>query len=246
MYAYRSHIACFLDEPDWKSIIFYQKSHPLDRAFETVFWDHVDGPRLVRDAQDAMAATSDVRSGVARRALALRDRAWKSFNYFMLILQRASSAPKEVPPESLGIAGCPCPVIYSFHEVSFAEVLSPRAISNHHSLIIVCNKVLLQMASRSDLDPTLSIPEPDVLLEESHTSAIEIYKCIPWLAQMPISIMGTFTFAWLPFFIDRALTACPDEYKDWLLRKRDKCSTKADAEPASIENDWTFKASLPT
>lgn len=36
----------------------------------------------------------------------------------------------------------------------------------------------------------------------------------PIAIQNAILALSTFTFAWLPFFIDRALAACPDEYKD--------------------------------
>ncbi|KAI9733717.1 MAG: hypothetical protein M1818_007131 [Claussenomyces sp. TS43310] len=227
IYAYRSRGPCFLDEPDWKLIIHYGRVGPntLDHAFESLFYDHVDGPRLVYDALHTRTIGHNAHSGVVRRALDLRLRTQKSFDYFMRILKLTSKVPKEVCDYEIGPGQPPLPT-YSFHEVDFAAVLTPRAISSHYSLTIICNEIILRLGS--GCEDTLDIPATRVLEQESQTSAVEICKCIPWLEHMPVSMMGIFTLAWLPFFIDQALRACPEEYRIWLASKKKEWSTMSD------------------
>lgn len=159
-------------------------------------------PRLIFDA-DADSSSPDA---IARRALELRDQAWKSFRYFERMLWKESASPIEVVAEG------PMPhIAYSFKGVSWAEVLTPRAFCFHHSFIIIVNRVLLR-TGRSGFDP-------EFLKQESQASALEITKCLHWVEHMPITMLGIFSMAYPPFFIEQAIFACAPEHKEWLQRK---------------------------
>ncbi|KIV77016.1 hypothetical protein PV11_08856 [Exophiala sideris] len=214
--AYKDQTSCFLEEPAWLSIIYSQtEPHTLEHALCALFAVQVQGPGLVRDASTAMRTGGDI-STVREKAVSLHREACHAFHYFMSELAQISRLPSEVPS---GDPGAVPNSIYSFRGVRFPDVLTPRAICNHHSLIIHINRVLGQLQSQDGR--ALAAGVTSALEVESAASAVEICKCLPMLERMPVTMLGVFSLAYPIFYIDCALEACPADYLDWIMdRKR--------------------------
>jgi hypothetical protein len=152
------------------------------------------------------------------RSVQLHDEAWKAFDYFMSNLALISKTPTEVPYTTSGVPHS----TYSFQGVRFADVLTPRAMCSHHSLIITVNRILLKIQKHGSSHPAPT----DALEAESRASAVEICKCLPALERMPVTMLGIFSLAYPAFFTERALEACPEEYREWIEVKRRRWATK--------------------
>ena len=204
--AYKSQTRCFLNDPEWRAVIPEHEKieqSKVSEMFAGLFSAFVQGPQLLHDAEIVLASSLDT-TDIVSRAIALRDEAKRSYQSWWDNLELESTAPKEV-----SCLGSTPEIIYSFKDVTFAEVLTPREVSYHHSLIIMINNILLRCGHVEDS-----------LEQESRASALEICKCIPALESMPVTMLGIFAMAYLPFFIERAYSACPPEYKTWLESKR--------------------------
>lgn len=171
----------------------------------------------MRDANTAMrnGSRSDI-SAVREKAVRLHREACGAFHYFMSELAHISRLPSEVHSTDPGAVPHS---FYSFQGVRFPDVLTPRAICNHHSLIIHINRVLGQLRNLGG--QSLAVGVTSALALESSASAVEICKCLPMLERMPVTMLGVFSLAYPIFYIECALEACPREYSSWIIdRKR--------------------------
>ncbi|KAI1623181.1 hypothetical protein EDD37DRAFT_651361 [Exophiala viscosa] len=215
--AYNNQTSCFLEEPAWQSIIYSQtEPYTLEHAFCALFAAQVQGPGLVRDAKTVMENGGDV-STVRDKAVRLHREACDAFHYFMSELAHISRLPSEVPS---GDGGAVLHSVYSFRGVRFPDVLTPRAMCNHHSFIIHINRVLGQLQNHEGR--SLAAGVTSALQVESAASAVEICKCLPMLERMPVTMLGVFSLAYPIFYIDCALEACPTEYKSWVMDRKRK------------------------
>lgn len=213
--AYVDGRPCFLDEPHWDPIIWHDITpNTFDHALCSLFAVNVKGPGLVHDARLALLRGLPVQS-IKQQALDLKAQAQKTFQYFNKILTQVSRAPAEVSNPDGAFPSS----IYSFQGVHGADVLTPRDFCSHHSLIITINHVLLELGGcNSEIKANLN--------EESRVSAVEICKSLPAVEKMPVTILGIFSLSYPSFFVERALSACPEEYKMWIERKRRRWSSQ--------------------
>ncbi|KAL9111084.1 MAG: hypothetical protein Q9227_004517 [Pyrenula ochraceoflavens] len=181
---------------------------------------HVNGPRLLKEAREAMRLGLDT-SGISSKAMELREAEIRNFEYYVDILNKTSKTPSEISaPGEIPATR------YTFEGVEFGDIVAPRHFCLHHSFIILVDEILLQMGQTS---------MSEALEAERVASAVEIAKCLNALDQITVSIMGMFALAFMPFCLEQALSACPPEYKESLEAKLSRW-TGSGSRRSSIED----------
>ena len=176
-----------------------------------MFSCHVKAPRLLHELRQTTRGAAMTQK-LLDRTLKLREEALALFERFSHVLQVLSVTPIEHRPTVEDPAGR-----YDF-QCSFLEgFVFPGTICSHYSLLILLNEAL------SGLGGPCS--DGELKMEMRH-AAIEIAKCVASLEDTPITILGIFTLAYLPFYLESALRAPNQPYLGkWLRAKSAEWTT---------------------